>query len=110
MRIFAAALLLALALPLAGCAEALVASTSSLMTTDKTLPDQLISLAARKDCSILRRQRGRTYCREDEPNPAPNVYCFHTLGRAECFSKPVDPTASRREVIGQNDHNFARRW
>lgn len=110
MRLSAAALLIALALPLGGCAEAVVASVSSLMTTGKTVPDQVISLAARKDCSVLRRQRGRTYCREDEPNPAPNVYCFNNLGGIECYSRPVDPTGLRRTVIGQNDHNYTQKW
>lgn len=110
MRLFAAALLLAFALPLAGCAEVIVASASSLITSKKTVPDQLISMASRKDCSVLRRRQGRTYCREDEPNPAPNVYCFSTLGRVECYDKPVDAAGHRREVIGRNDHNYAKRW
>lgn len=67
----------------------------SAVLTGKPLSDRLISIASGKNCSTVRRTTGRTYCVEDEINPAPRVWCYKSIGRVNCYDRP-DP--SRRRV------------
>ena len=53
----------------------------------------------------MRRNLGRTYCKEDEPNPVPRVFCYPTIGRITCYDKP-DPRRHPFEKVGRNDHNL----
>lgn len=61
----------------------------SVMATDKTVVDHVISLSSGKDCSSVRRELGMTYCKEDEVTPPMNVYCYHTLGEVTCYDQPI---------------------
>ena len=45
----------------------------SVIGTDKTLEDHVISLASGKNCSTVRREKGLTYCVEDEPKIKPKI-------------------------------------
>lgn len=65
-----------------------IISTAMVMATDKTLSDHLVSYNTGKDCSTVRVEQGRTYCREDEPNPIANVHCYQTLGDVMCYTAP----------------------
>lgn len=76
-----------------------ILSTASVMATDKTIPDHLVSYRSGKDCSTVRVEQGRTYCREDEPNPQPVAYCYRTLGDVTCYSQP-DPAHQPGDQIG----------
>jgi hypothetical protein len=82
---------------LAGCAAALGAGTVAL--TDKTPVDHVASLISGKDCSTVRRQRGLTYCVEDETIPPVLVHCYPTLGEATCYAQP-DPFPGRQRKLG----------
>jgi hypothetical protein len=93
----------------AACDPLYVGSTASVITTDKLLTDHAISLYSGKDCSTVRVERGQSYCKEDEVNPEPTVYCFRTLGGVDCYSQPTDPSISNRERLGRNDHNTTGR-
>lgn len=61
----------------------------SVMATDKTVVDHVISLSSGKNCSSLRKELGMTYCEEDEKIPQMNVFCYRTLGEITCYDKPV---------------------
>lgn len=76
-----------------------IVSAGVTMATDKTLADHLVSYNSGKDCSTVRSEQGRTYCKEDEPNPAPTVTCYQTLGDVTCYSEP-DPSRSLSERVG----------
>ncbi|MBD3661682.1 MAG: hypothetical protein HUJ11_05830 [Arenibacter algicola] len=76
-----------------------IISTGVLMGTDKTLSDHWVSYNTGKDCSTVRVEQGRTYCREDEPNPIPVVHCYQTLGDVTCYSQP-DPSRQLDDRIG----------
>jgi len=65
-----------------------VISTGVTMASDKTLVDHLVSYNSGKDCSTVRTEQGRTYCREDEPNPAYAGYCYPTIGDVTCYAEP----------------------
>ena len=76
-----------------------ILSSASVMATDKTIPDHITSYSTGKDCSTVRTEQGRTYCREDEPNPMPVAYCYRTLADVSCYAEP-DPARQPGEVIG----------
>ncbi len=77
---------------LGGCAAATpfgAVEAASVMASDKTLSDHAISVVSGKDCSILRREQGRTYCAEDEVHPVyRKMHCYRTLGRVTCYDQP----------------------
>ena len=76
-----------------------IISTGVTMATDKTVTDHLVSLRSGKDCSTVRIEQGRTYCREDEPNPVANVYCYETIGNVTCYAEP-DPSRADNQHLG----------
>ncbi len=71
-----------------------------IMATGKTLGDQFVSYRTGKDCSTVRLEQGRTYCREDEPNPVMSTKnCEHTLGDVTCYvaSAPSSQVAKNQK-------------
>ncbi len=91
----------------AGCSEAIVADGASIIATEKTLADHAISFYKQKNCSSVRKERGLSYCAEDEPNPAPKVHCYPTIGAPDCYADP-DPYPGQQE-IGQNNRSVRLR-
>lgn len=86
---------------LSGCAAFGIAEGVSVGTTDKLLGDHVISAASGKDCSILRRQSGRTYCKEDEVTHSYNeLHCYRNLGGVTCYDRPAFGGSQAR--VGQN--------
>lgn len=73
--------------------------TALVMTTDKTIADHAVSAASGKDCKTTRQEQGRTYCVEDEPNPAPTVACYNTIGDVTCYSQP-DASVPKEKIVG----------
>lgn len=106
-----------MALWLGGCEfydvlpNALVSTTANIfpinaalvMGTDKTIEDHVVSRASGKDCSTVRREQGRTYCVEDEPNPAPEVTCYSSIGDVTCYSNP-DKNIPQEKIVGSADY------
>ncbi|MBM3565110.1 MAG: hypothetical protein FJX42_03235 [Alphaproteobacteria bacterium] len=96
LRFFAAALcpaLFALA-ALSGCSAvpgfAQVEGVSTVVT-EKPLSDHIVSFFSGKNCSVIRREKGQTYCEEDElKTTQAKVYCYKTLGAVNCYDRP-DP-------------------
>ncbi|MBK1657839.1 hypothetical protein [Paracraurococcus ruber] len=87
------ALLAALLLP--GCDAAVpltgglaAANIGSTMLIGRTVPDAVVSLVGSRDCSLVRLDRGLSYCRPEEAPPAPPPYCTRSLGRADCWRQP----------------------
>lgn len=78
--------------------NASIISTGLVMGSDKTLTDHIQSYRSGKDCSTVRIEKGRTYCREDEPNPIPKVICYRTLADVMCYSQ-AEPTSLPGEEI-----------
>ncbi len=88
--------------PYLGQVEAL-----TVVGTDKTIVDHVVSLTSGKNCSSVRREQGLYYCEEDEPNVKPEVYCYHTLGSVTCYDRP-DPHDGRYQKVGENGHNLVK--
>ncbi|HEY9164472.1 MAG TPA: hypothetical protein VIN57_07655 [Magnetovibrio sp.] len=76
-----------------------ILSSAVVVGTDKSLSDHVVSLRTGKNCSTVRVEQGRTYCREDEPNPMPTMYCYPTLGDVMCYAQP-DPTRKPGDALG----------
>lgn len=93
---------------LAGCSvvpPVAIIDGATVVGSQKTLGDHFISYVSGKNCSTVRRNLGRTYCEEDEPNPVPRVFCYPTIGKITCYDKP-DPRRRPYEKVGRNDHNL----
>ena len=83
-------------LPLAGCgwpepltATAAAAGTAgSVAAIGRTPVDAVISLVTGKDCSVVRLDQGKTYCRPVEPKPEPPAFCTRSLGVVNCWQDP----------------------
>lgn len=71
----------------------------SIISTDKTIVDHIVSFARRKNCSSVRVELGQTYCEEDEPTVEDEVFCFATLGDVSCYANP-EPYAGDYKSIG----------
>lgn len=79
----------------------------SLMGSDKTLVDHAVSYGSGKDCSTLRRERGQTYCLEDQAVIRPNLYCYRDLGGVTCYDRP-DASNTGKQRVDRNDQNRAK--
>ena len=51
--------------------------------------DALYSVATGKDCSVVRLDRGQTYCRPVEPEPPAQPFCTRSLGVVDCWQDPA---------------------
>jgi hypothetical protein len=116
---------LLLLLPLAGCgwpdpviaAAAFSGSAGSVAAIHRTPLDAVYSLVTGKDCSMVRLDQGKTYCRPVEPPPEPPVFCTRSLGAVDCWQ---DPAALPNRPMGvadgpatltpEQEANRVRRW
>lgn len=94
-------------LALAACTEFSVFGTASVVTTDKTLTDHAVSYFSGKDCYTVRKETGRSYCKEDERNPAPTLHCYRNLGGVSCYDEP-NPYGDRRKEVGVEGYSVQR--
>jgi len=60
--------------------------------------DAVVSLASGKDCSIVRLEQNKSYCRPVEPPPEPPPYCTRSLGVADCWRDPGSLPDHPREL------------
>ena len=95
MRPLAAALLLPLSLLLLpGCDPVTAVGVTSAVTVGsvavigRTPPDALVSLVTGRDCSVVRLDRGLSYCASQEPPPAAPPYCTRSIGKVDCWRQP----------------------
>jgi hypothetical protein len=64
-------------------------SAGSVAAIGRTPVDAVISLVSGKDCSAVRLEQGKTYCRAVEPKPSPPAFCTRSLGVVNCWSDPA---------------------
>jgi hypothetical protein len=91
------ALLLLCGLALGGCGVTalsmstglVVADGASVMALHHDVFDLLVSGITSKDCSIVRLDRGKSYCAPTLPPSEPPEYCTRTLGVPECWASPL---------------------
>ena len=79
----------------------------TVMGTEKTIMDHVISLSSGKDCSAVNLEKGQYYCAEDEPTINQEIFCYNTLGSVTCYAKP-DPYKGGYQKLGLNNHNLIK--
>jgi hypothetical protein len=92
-------------LVLAGCVGSAFApgvaqiEGASVVVTQKPLSDHIVSFFSGKNCSTIRREKGLTYCEEDEmQSGSPRVYCYRALGGVTCYDRP-DPYEGQYKML-----------
>jgi hypothetical protein len=98
--------LMILLLLLAGCGGtpeqlltgAGVLAVGSIAVIGRSPLDAAYSTLTGKDCSIVRLDQGKSYCRPIEPPPEPPPYCTRTLGMADCWRDPATLPDHPREL------------
>ena len=116
---------LALLLMLVGCGatpEQLAAGVAgvgfgSVAVIQRTPLDAVVSVVSGRDCSVVRLEQGKTYCRPVEPPPEPQPYCTRSLAAVDCWSDPASvpnlgPTVTEgpQTLTPAQEANRTRRW
>jgi len=84
---------------------------ASVVVTDKTIPDHVVSLATGHDCSVVRYSSGGYYCVQPLAANKPvetRLYCYRSIGNITCYDKAIPGEESRlvsdpRHVISSRD-------
>jgi hypothetical protein len=79
--------------------------------------DAVYSLLSGRDCSVVRLDRGQTFCRPVEPEPQPQPFCTRSLGVVDCWRDPVSLPGHPTPVGGgpdgltaEQEADRTRRW
>ena len=112
-------------LPLSACGVAsdllatvfVGANVGSVATIQRTVPDAVYSLVTGRDCSLVRLDQGKTYCRATEPKPEPQVFCTRSLAAVNCWEdpasvpgRPVGVADGRTDLTSQQEADRVRKW
>ncbi|MFM7422167.1 MAG: hypothetical protein ACKO54_21055 [Alphaproteobacteria bacterium] len=88
----------------------------SLVTTQRGVGDNVVSLVTGQDCSYVRLAKGQTYCASDPPPPAQPI-CTRSLGKVDCWTTPpvaTPPYSNVRdgpyELSAEQERNRTARW
>ena len=118
-------LLLLSFLPLAGCGwsdnliatAAIGANVGSVAAIQRTPADAVYSWWTGRDCSVVRLDEGKTYCRTVKPEPEPPVFCTRGLGSVDCWQDPDTVPGHPRGVAdgpvgltAAQDEERVRKW
>lgn len=57
----------------------------SVTTIGRAPTDAVYSLVTGKDCSVVRLDQGKSYCRPQEPVPPQPEFCTRSLGVVDCW-------------------------
>jgi len=119
-----AAMLAALAAGLAGCAPfndavgalAGVDAVVALPVFGRSTGDLVYSAVSGRDCSVVRLEQGKTYCRPREAPPPPAPFCTRSLGRVDCWAYPWTlpdqpmPVGGTPGLTPEQDADRTARW
>ena len=76
--------------------------------------DAVYSLATGKDCSAVRLEQGKTYCKPIEPQPVPPEFCTRSLGVVDCWQAPLPDTrqvaSGSITLTPEQEANRTARW
>ncbi len=76
----------------------LAVDVATLIVTDKTMVDHIVSCFREEDCSAVRASQGDYYCRPIRLayTPPPEPFCYRSLADASCFAVPNPYGSDRR--------------
>ena len=64
------------------------ANVASVAVFGRAVPDLVYSGVTGRDCSVVRLEQNKTYCKGIEPPPAAPPFCTRSLGTVDCWSNP----------------------
>ena len=89
----------------------------SVTTIGRAPTDAVYSLFSGRDCSVVRVDQGKSYCRPQEPPPEPPEFCTRSLGVVDCWEDPKEVAARYPGVAAgpdtltpEQEANRTRRW
>lgn len=85
---------LLLALGVAACSPepwgaAAGADLVSVVVFGRSIGDIGVSALSGRDCSVVRLDRGQTYCAPRDELPVPSPFCTRSLGIVDCWANPA---------------------
>jgi len=83
-----------------GAAIGVGVTAGSVAAIGRSPADAVYSLVTGKDCSVVRLDEGKTYCRPVAPPPEPPSFCTRSLGTVNCW---VDPASLPDHPAGVAD-------
>ena len=98
-----AGLVLAPAFLLGGCVfNALTVlagmEVASLVNTNRTMGDQVISHLTEQDCSVIYAKDEGHYCRSENLKVVHQPYCYKSLAGVDCYAEP-DPYHDQSQTV-----------
>ena len=60
----------------------------SIVVLGRSLGDVGVSAVTGRDCSVVRLDRGQTYCTPRNQPPPPEPFCTRSLGTVDCWANP----------------------
>lgn len=93
------------------------ADVASVAVFQRAVPDLVVSGVTGRDCTVVRLDQGKSYCRAVAPPPFAQPYCTRSLGVVDCWTNPAalpdhppqvadGPTA----LTPAQEANRTRRW
>lgn len=92
------------------------AEVASVMLFQRGLVDIAVSTVSGQDCSLVRLDRGLSYCRPQDPPPPPPLFCTRSLGVPDCWANPEALTGGANRIADSKPPSPAqeayrtRRW
>ena len=103
--------------PMVGAELVGAVTVGSVAVIGRTPIDAAYSAITGKDCSMVRLDQGKTYCRPIEPLPDALPYCTRSLGVVNCWSNPealpnLPPQVADgpRALTAPQEANRTRAW
>ena len=112
-------------IPLAGCdlsalqiaAVTVGPNVASIAMIQRTPADAVYSLVTGRDCSVVRLDQGKSYCRPQEPPPQLPPFCTRSLGVVDCWQdpgsladRPMGVADGPATLTPEQEANRVRRW
>lgn len=92
------------------------ANAVSVAVIGRDIADATVSLARGQDCSVVRLDRGQSYCKPVAGPVEPPAYCTRSLGSVDCWREPPETVPPRPGVAdqvvltAQQQEYQGRRW
>lgn len=89
---------------------------ASIMLFQRGLVDIAVSTVSGQDCSLVRLDRGLSYCRPPDSPPPPVLFCTRSLGVPDCWANPealtggTTPIADSRPPSPAQEAYRTRGW
>jgi hypothetical protein len=92
-------------------------TVGSIAVIQRSPLDAVYSAVTGRDCSIVRMEQGKSYCRPIEPPPEAPPYCTRSLGVVDCWRDPAalpdhppEVNAGPRVLTPEQEADRTRRW